>query len=172
MMPNLTKLYKSIWANLEKHSMKKNRMFKEINEELGYIYKHVPKFVDVRFRYIIKLAEYCEENNCPLYMMYTQLAERVKAGKEPSETETVILEIYLQHYILVRLINKFLVFAIKPLTAFIDFFNQEKFMYSIDLLKWCFYLTSNWECSQLSPQMINLMQKVFLSLILQEKTTD
>ena len=58
--------------------------------------------------------------------MYTQLAERVKAGKEPSETETVILEIYLQHYILVRLINKFLVFAIKLLTAFIDFFESRK----------------------------------------------
>ena len=36
MMPDMTKLYKSIYANLEKHSIVKNRLFREIGEELEF----------------------------------------------------------------------------------------------------------------------------------------
>ena len=38
MMPEILTLYSCIWANLEKHSMKKNREFKYISEELGYVF--------------------------------------------------------------------------------------------------------------------------------------
>ena len=73
MMPNITKLHKSIWANLEKHSILKNRHFKEINEDLGLIFKHVPRFVDVCFRYVPLLAKYMTENDRPLYIYYKEL---------------------------------------------------------------------------------------------------
>ena len=53
MMPEMMILYSCIWANLEKHSVKKNREFKDLCEELGYVYRHTPKFIEVRFRYVV-----------------------------------------------------------------------------------------------------------------------
>ena len=45
---------------------------------------------------------------------------------KPSETETVILEIYLAKYIQVRLTNLFLIYVTKPFTDFIDFFESRR----------------------------------------------
>ena len=49
-----------------KASVKKTLHFKEICEELRQVYKHVPKYLGVRFRYT-KLAMFYEENNQALY---------------------------------------------------------------------------------------------------------
>ena len=126
MMPEMTTLYSCIWANLEKHSMKKNQEFKEVCSELGYEHRHTPKFFEVRFRYVVLLAGYMEDNDRPLYVYYKALAEEFKEGKELSETEVLILRIYLKDYILVRLVNKFLVSVGKSFVQFIDFFEARE----------------------------------------------
>ena len=77
MMPEMTRLYKSLWANLEEHSIVKSRHYKGISQELGLVFHHVPKFVDVRFRYVALLANYMTENDRALYVYYSQLAEKV-----------------------------------------------------------------------------------------------
>ena len=74
---NMTTLDKAIYANLEKHSIVKNRLFKEVGEELGLIFKHVPKFIDVRFRYVSLLAEYMTDNDRALYVYYKDLNNQV-----------------------------------------------------------------------------------------------
>lgn len=117
--PFLTTVFKCIHLNIEKHSQKKNQRFKDINEYLGVEYHHVPKFLDVRFRVVMKLASYMEDNDAPLYAYYTELAKEYKSGKtELSETETLILEHYLGNYIQVRLQNKFLLAVCKDIIEF------------------------------------------------------
>ena len=39
LFPQMTRLYMSLWANLEKHSILKNRHFKEVGAELDVIVK-------------------------------------------------------------------------------------------------------------------------------------
>ena len=115
-----------MWANLEKHSTHKSRNYMEMSDKLGFIYKHFPKPIDVRFRYMLLLAQYMESNDRPLYEYYSDMADKAASGKELSETETIILEIYIQNYLLVRLLNKFLIFAVSPLMKFIDFFESRE----------------------------------------------
>ena len=126
MMPDMTKLYKSIYANLEKHSIVKNRLFREIGEELGILYKHVPKYIDVRFRYVPLVANYILENDRALYVYYKDYQRQVQNGKSPSETEKIILDTFLGNYIEVRLTNLFLVEVCQPMIDFIDFFESRK----------------------------------------------
>ena len=59
-------------------------------------------------------------------MYYKALAKEFKAGKDLSETEVLILEIYLKQYILVRLVNKFLVSMARIFIQFIDFFEARE----------------------------------------------
>ena len=127
MKPEMVELYSCIWANLEKHSMKKNRLFQGMFEELGEEYRRTPRFIEVRFRYVVLLAEYMEKNDRPLYIMYKNLAEEFKAGtKDVSETEIKILDIFLKDYIEVRLTNQFLIEVGKPFIKFIDFFESRE----------------------------------------------
>lgn len=81
MMSKMTTLYKSIYANLEKHSILKNRQFQEVSLELGLIFKHVPRFVDVRFRYVPLLAKYMIDNDRALYRYYSELYEQVRQDR-------------------------------------------------------------------------------------------
>ena len=57
---------------------------------------------------------------------YKALADEFKAGKDLSETEVLILKIYLKQYILVRLVNKFLVSVGRSCIKFIDFFEARE----------------------------------------------
>ena len=123
---DLNKLFRCMWANLEKHSTHKSRNYMEMSDKLGFIYKHFPKPIDVRFRYMLLLAQYMESNDRPLYEYYSDMADKAASGKELSETETIILEIYIKNYLLVRLLNKFLIFAVSPLVKFIDFFESRE----------------------------------------------
>ena len=143
MMPEIIKLYSCIWANLEKHSAKKHREFKEMCEELGHVHRHTPKFIEVRFRYVVLLAEYMEQNDRPLYVYYSNLADQFRKGKELSETEMMILEIYLKNYLMVRLVNKFLVSVGKPFVEFIDFFESREVRVQHRFEKMLLLLTSH-----------------------------
>jgi hypothetical protein len=121
---DLVLLYKSIWANLEKHSAMKTKNFQSVSDHLGLIYKHVPKFIDVRFRYVLELAFYMEQNDRALYEVYSKLATDAAGGKEVSETEATIIAIYIKNYLLVRLLNKFIIFVVTPINLYIDFFES------------------------------------------------
>ena len=99
--------------------------FKEISEAVGVGYHHIPQFLEVRFRYVPKLARYMEDNDKPLFSYYSELAKEFKDGtrKEISETETLILEHFLGNYIHVRLQNKFILAACNHIIQFIDYFE-------------------------------------------------
>ena len=47
--PRLTTVYSSIHANLEKHSMKKNRKFKEISEDAGVDFHHTGRYMILKY---------------------------------------------------------------------------------------------------------------------------
>jgi hypothetical protein len=72
----LASLWRATFPCLEKASVKKTLHFKEICEELGQVYKHVPKYLDVRFRYTVKLALFFEENDLALYSYFKEIADR------------------------------------------------------------------------------------------------
>ena len=62
-----------------------------------------------------------------LYLYYTQLRQKGKQKEiKVSETEKMILELYLDNYIKVLLTNKFLVAVCKPFIQFIDFFESRE----------------------------------------------
>ena len=127
----ILELFRCFWANLEKHSQVKNRSFKLMNETLGIDYKRIPKFIEVRFRYVIRLCDYVDINDRALYCYYTEL---VAKSKDPtvrpkvilSETEQKIIDIYLGNYIHVRLTVKFLRTVCKSIVDFIDYFESRK----------------------------------------------
>jgi hypothetical protein len=50
MRGEMVSLWKGIWVTIEKRSAKKNRRYQEISEELGVYHRHVPHFLEVRFR--------------------------------------------------------------------------------------------------------------------------
>ena len=74
--PKLPSLWKALFPCLEKASIKKTLAFKEICEELGMVHKHAPKYLDVRFRYTMLLAKYCEENDQALFSYFSGIAAR------------------------------------------------------------------------------------------------
>ena len=55
----------------------KNQHFKEVGAELGVIVKQVPRFLDVRFRYVPLLAKYMEDNDRSLYVYYNEVQKEV-----------------------------------------------------------------------------------------------
>ena len=76
MNPELASLWRVTFPCLEKASVNKTLHFKEIFEELGQVYKHVPKYLEVRFRYTVKLALFFEENDQVLYSYFKEIADR------------------------------------------------------------------------------------------------
>ena len=76
MNPELSSLWRATFPCLEKASVKKTLHYKEICEELGQVYKHIPKYLDVRFRYTVKLALFFEENDLALYSYFREIADR------------------------------------------------------------------------------------------------
>ena len=116
MAPEHPNLFSCMHGNLEKHSSKKNRLFKDVNEAVGLDYHHVPKFKEVRFRYIVKLCKYMEDNDRPLYVYYSDLLEKFKLNQvQLSETEVTILRLYLGDYVNVRLTNMFILSVSKEI---------------------------------------------------------
>ena len=72
----LPALWKALFPCLEKASVKKTLAFIEICEKLGMMYKHAPKYLDVRFRYTMLLAKYCKENDQALFAYFSAIAAR------------------------------------------------------------------------------------------------
>ena len=126
MMPDLIELFSLVWANLEKHSMKKSREYQALCEELGQTFHHIPKFLEVRFRYVLKLAKFMEENDRGLYVYYSNLAASQKLGSAVSDTESKIISIYINNYIVIRLLNRFVISVGQAFVDFIDFFEARE----------------------------------------------
>ena len=58
MNSDLVALWKATYPCLEKASMKKTLHYEELCEELGQVYRHTPKYLEVRFRYLMSLTDY------------------------------------------------------------------------------------------------------------------
>ena len=125
LMPNLTKIYAALFGCLNKHSMHKKRDFERMEEWAGPEIKKVPKFLDVRFRVLVRCARWMESQDRALYEYFTELKEKVLKGKyEASETEMIVIENYLGHYLEVRLSNRFLIDVSKPVIEVLDYFES------------------------------------------------
>ena len=125
MNKDLPNLWKALYPCLEKASVKKSIHYKEVCEELGMIYKHAPKYLEVRFRYTILLAKWCEENDQSIYQYFKEIADRYQTSKVlPSENEATVIQIYLGDYIKTRLCHQFLIEVGEPFLAFIEFFES------------------------------------------------
>ena len=72
--PDLVSLWKATYPCLEKASIKKSLHYQDICHELGLVFKHTPKYLDVRFRYSILLAKFFEDNNRALYTYFWEIA--------------------------------------------------------------------------------------------------
>ena len=77
--PALPVLWKALYGPLEKASVKKTLSFMETCSELGMIYKHAPKYLEVRFRYALVLAKWCEDNDRALYTYFRGIAVKYQA---------------------------------------------------------------------------------------------
>ena len=125
--PNLTLLYPAIHGCLSKHSMHKKRNFDSLEEWVGLEIRKVPKFLDVRFRVIHHLADWCENQDRALYVYFSDLKEKVMRGKyDASETEMIIMEHYLGNYLEVRLSQCFILEVDKPIIQLINFFESQQ----------------------------------------------
>ena len=126
MNKDLPNLWQVLYPCLEKASVKKSIHYKEVCEELGMIHKHAPKYLEVRFRYTILLAKWCEENDQIIYHYFKEIADRYLTSKVlPSENEATVIQIYLGDYINTRLCHQFLIEVGEPFLAFIEFFESK-----------------------------------------------
>ena len=76
MNSELPNLWKAFWSCLEKVSVKKTLHYKDICEELGVVYKHTPKYLEVRLCYTILLAKWFEENHLSVYEFFKEMADK------------------------------------------------------------------------------------------------
>lgn len=121
----LTTIYPAMFGCLAKHSMHKKREFESLEEWVGGDIKKVPKWLDVRFRVIKRLAEWCESQDRALYLYFSDMKGRVEEGKyEASETEMIVLENYLENYLEVRLSQCFVLCAGEVFIELINFFES------------------------------------------------
>ena len=58
--------------------MKKTLSFMETCSELGMIYKHAPKYLEVRFGYALVLGKWCEDNDRALYAYFRGIAVKYR----------------------------------------------------------------------------------------------
>ena len=82
--------------------------------------------IDVRFRVIVRLAKWMEDDKRCIYLFIKHLEEVLKAepNKEPTETEMTILTEYKCNYFEIRLKNKFILGVSSPLIKFLNFFES------------------------------------------------
>ena len=102
--------------------MKKRKAYQSCASNIGLPVTVIPKFLSVRWRYMVKVAKYVNVNDRPLYNYYSDLQKRHQADPTKvklSETEKNILSIYLGKYIMIRLFCLFIVAACKEIIDFI-----------------------------------------------------
>ena len=77
------------------------RGYKEMAKSLGLSPSEIPKMIDVRFRVIVKLADWLVKDDACVYSFIQELARKVQKGevKEPTETEITLLNHYFDNHI-------------------------------------------------------------------------
>ena len=126
--PNLTKLYGALRTYLNSASLHRKRKYEDVCAENGLIPQAIPQMIDVRFRVIVRLAKWMEDDERCIYLFIKQLEEFLRAGnnKEPTETEMTILTEYKCNYLEVRLTNKFILDVSAPLIKFLNYFESNE----------------------------------------------
>ena len=125
--PELTAIYPAMHACLAKHSMDKKRKFEALEEELGEAIKKVPKFLNVRFRIIHRLAEWAEKQDRALYVNFKRMKENMlREVYTASETEMIVIEKYIGNYLEVRLSQCFILEVDQPIMDLIDKFKSSQ----------------------------------------------
>lgn len=125
--PYLTSMFSAIHSSINSLSMHKKRDFEKMEEWVGLEIRKVPKFIDVRFRVIMRLCEWIESQNRALYVYFSEIKEAVLMGsKEASEAELVVMELYLGNYLEVSLNIAFLLEVGRPVMDMISYFESSK----------------------------------------------
>ena len=85
----------------------------------------IPKMMDVRFRVIVKLADWLLKDNECVYPFIKDLAMKVKSGevKEPTGTEIILLNHYYDNHIECLLSANFISDIGVTIIEFLDFFE-------------------------------------------------
>ena len=126
--PNLTKLYSSLRTYLHSGSLHRKRKYEEVCADSGLVPQAVPQMLDVRFRVIVRLAKWMEEDERCIYIFIKQLENSLKENskREPTDTEMIILQEYKCNYMELRLTNKFILDVSEPLINFLDYFESNE----------------------------------------------
>ena len=113
---------------LSSQSLHRMRSYKEMAHSLGLNPSEVPKMLDVRFRVIVRLADWLVKDDGCVYPFIQDLARRVKNGevKEPTETEITLLNHYYDNYIECLLSANFISSIGVPIIEFLDYFESQK----------------------------------------------
>ena len=124
--PNLTKMYSALHSYLNTASLHRKRKYEDVCAENGLIPQAVPQMLDIRFRVIVRLAKWMEDDDRCIYLYIKQLEDSLRAepNKEPSDTEMTILTEYKSNYLEVRLTNKFILDVSSPLIKFLNIFES------------------------------------------------
>ena len=128
LFPNLTKLYSSLRTYLSSGSLHRKRKYEDVCSDNGLVPKAIPKMLDVRFRVIVRLAKWMEEDERCIYLFIKQLekALREDSKKEPTDAEMTILQEYKGNYMELRLTNKFILDVSEPLINFLNYFESNE----------------------------------------------
>jgi len=125
--PYLTSMFSAIHTSLNSLSLHKKREFEKMEEWVGLAIKQVPKFIEVRFRVIMRLCEWIEPQDRALYVYFSELKEEVVRGtKEASEAEMVVMELYLANHLEVSLNIAFLLEVARPVMDMISYFESSQ----------------------------------------------
>ena len=76
---NLTKMYSALHSYLNTASLHSKRKYEDVCAENGLILQAVPQMLDVRFRVIVRLAKWMEDDNRCIYLFIKQLEESLRA---------------------------------------------------------------------------------------------
>jgi len=125
--PYLTSMFSAIHTSLNSLSLHKKREFEKMEEWVGLAIKQVPKFIEVRFRVIMRLCEWIEPQDRALYVYFSERKEEVVRGtKEASEAEMVVMELYLANHLEVSLNSAFLLEVARPVMDMISYFESSQ----------------------------------------------
>ena len=82
--------------------------------------------IEVRFRVIVRLSQWMEDDERCIYLFVKKLEQILKTDttKETTETEITIWTEYWNNYLELGLTNKFILDVSAPLIKFLNFFES------------------------------------------------
>ena len=124
---DIVSLFHALPSYISSQSIHRFRSFAETCEKIGFDTSNPPKMFEVRFRVIPLLAEWMEKESRGLYVFIKeQLHDVVRGRREPTETELVVIKLFLDNYIDTRLTCMFLLDVSQELLSFLDTFEKEE----------------------------------------------